>query len=217
MTNYDAMTIILVKRDKMLQATLKPIKSALEPGKVYRRKDLMKFSSNLDRYLPRLVEEGVLNKIKRGIYACPTNTVFGEAPPNEQQMLKTFLQDERFVVFSLGVFNSLGLGTTQLYNQRIVVNRKRHGNFILGGKHYFFHRRIEVPTPRQVTQEYFVMELLNRLNELAEDQQAVLARLKEKLPDFDHKKLLYAKKHYATYSAQLKFDKLYTRQISHAA
>ncbi len=193
----------------MYQTRIKPIQSALEPGKVYRRRDLTGLSSNLDRYLPKLVEKGVLRKITRGLYVCPMNTVFGEALPDEQQLLKTFLRDEHFVVFSLSVFNSLGLGTTQLYNQRIVVNRKRHGEFILGDRKYFFHRRLEVPTPKQVTREYFVMELLNRLNDLAENQQAVLKHLKEKLPDFDQKKLLYAKKHYATYSAQLKFDKIY--------
>jgi hypothetical protein len=206
----------MVGEDDM-KAALKLIRTALEPGRIYRRKDLIQYSSNLDRYLPQLVEEGVLHKVKRGIYACPTNTAFGKALPNEQQLLKTFLRDEHFVVFSLSAFNALGLGTTQLYNERIVVNRKRHGEFMLGGRKYFFHRRMEVPTPKQVTQEYFVMELLNRLNELAEDQEAVLAKLKDKLPELDNKKLLYAKKHYATYSAQLKFEKIYTQKDSHAA
>ena len=201
----------------MHQTALKPIKDALVPGRVYRRRDLTKFSSNLDRYLPQLVEGGLLRKLGRGIYACPNDTVFGEAPPDEHQLLKTFLMDDHFVVFSLSVFNSLGLGTTQLYNQRIVVNRKRHGEFTLGDRKYFFHRRSEVPTSRQLTQEYFVIELLNRLNDLAENHEAVLARLREKLPDYDLKKLLYAKKHYATYSARLKFDHLYDQKDSHAA
>jgi len=201
----------------MHQTALKPIKSALEPGKVYRRRDLVKFSSNLDRYLPKLVAEGVLRKLRRGLYACPADTAFGEAPPDEQRLLKTFLKDDHFVVFSLSVFNSLGLGTTQLYNQRIVVNRKRHGEFVLGERAYFFHRRREVPSSKQLTTEYFVIELLNRLNELAEDQDAVLTRLKEKLVTFDTKRLLYAKKHYATYSAQLKLDKIYDRGMRHAA
>ncbi len=199
----------------MHRTALKLIKSALEPGKVYRRKDLVGFSSNLDRYLPFLLEEGVLRKVRRGIYTCPTTTAFGEAPPDEEKLLKTFLRDDHFVVFSPSVFNSLGLGTTQLYNQRIVVNRKRHGEFVLGGRTYFFHRRTEVPTSKQVTKEYFIMELLNRLNDLAEDQETILNHLKNKLADFDQKKLLYAKNHYATYSAQLKFEQLYEEK--HAA
>lgn len=200
----------------MYQTSLKTIKAALVPGKVYRRRDLTKFSSNLDRYLPQLVEDGLLRKLSRGVYACPSNTVFGETPPDEYQLLKTFLMDEHFVVFSPSVFNSLGLGTTQLYNQRIVINRRRHGEFMLGDRKYFFHRRLEVPTQRQLNQEYFVMELFNRLNDLVENRDEVLMRLKEKLSDFDDKKLLYAKKHYATYSARLKFDLLYDQKNSHA-
>jgi len=192
----------------MLKAALKPILSALVPGKVYRRKELTKLSTNLDRYLPQMVEQGLLRKLSRGLYSCPEQTVFGEAPPNESELLRTFLRDDHFVVFSPSIFNTLGLGTTQLYNRRIVVNRKRHGEFTLGNRTYFFHRRMEVPKLKQVTKEYLVMELLNRLNELAEDQESVLKRLKEKLPTFDAKKLHFAKEHYATYSAQLKFDAL---------
>lgn len=192
----------------MHKTAVSQLKAALKPGKVYRRRDLAKFSTNIDRHLSQLLEEGALRKIRQGIYACPSPTAFGEALPDEHQLLKTFLRDEHFVVFSPSVFNSLGLGTTQLYNERIVLNRKRHGEFALGSRKYFFHRRLEVPTQKQANKEYFVVELLNRIHDLAEDYEAVLCRLKENLPSFDQKKLLFAKEHYATYSAQLKFDEL---------
>lgn len=201
----------------MRQNALKSIKEALLPGKAYRRRDLAKYSSNLDRCLAQLVKEGALVKIRQGLYACPSTTVFGDAPPDEYQLLKSFLRDEHFVVFNPSVFNALGLGTTQLYNQRIVLNRKRHGEITLGGRKYFFHRRLEVPTKKQVTEEYFVIELLNRLNDLPEDHDAIIANLEKKLPALSSEKLIYAKNHYATYSAQLRFDMIYSQVTHHAS
>ena len=141
----------------MHQTALKSIKSTLVPGRVYRRKDLAKFSSNLDRCLSQLVKDGDLRKLSRGLYECPSNTEFGTSLPDEQELIKKFLMDDHFAAFSLGVFNTLGLGTTQLYDQRIVVNRKRHGEFRLGNRDYFFHRRLEVPRSEQLTKEYFVI------------------------------------------------------------
>ncbi|RYG31935.1 hypothetical protein EON81_21775, partial [bacterium] len=41
-------------------------------------------------------------------------------------------QDNRFLVTSPNAYNTLGVGTTQLYNKKTVYNHKRHGNFTLG-------------------------------------------------------------------------------------
>lgn len=67
------------------------------------------------------------------MYMAPKNTDFGEAPPDENSLLKLFLTDDHFVVYSLSQFNTLGLGSTQLYNSRIVFNRKRTGILDVGG------------------------------------------------------------------------------------
>jgi hypothetical protein len=72
---------------------------------------------------------------------------------------------------------ALGLGTTQLYNSRVVFNRKRVGEFQLGSRTYEFHRWREAP--RSLTQEFLVVALLNRLNDLAEDRKQLLSRLKD--------------------------------------
>ena len=65
------------------------------------------------------------------------------------------------------MFNSLGLGTTQLYDKKIVFNRKRHGEMKLGNRTYFFHRWREAP--KSLSREFLLVEMLNRINELAED------------------------------------------------
>ena len=93
------------------------LKSALVPGEVYRRAVLVPLASNFDRHLAKLVAEGHLKKISQVMYAAPKNTEFGEAPPNTESLLKSFLKDDLFVVYGPSQFNALGLGTPQLYNR----------------------------------------------------------------------------------------------------
>lgn len=186
--------------------TLDQLKRALVPGQSYRRADFAKLSSNVDRHLARLVTDGLLKKLSPGMYVAPRTTAFGEAPPEESSLLRTFLKDDHFVVYSPSQFNSLELGTTQLYNQRVVFNRKRVGDFTLGGRSYTFHRWREAP--KVVTLEFLVVELLNRLQELAEDREQVLSHLRQKLPTFNSRRLKHAAAHYGTLSTQKKLEGL---------
>jgi hypothetical protein len=186
--------------------TLNKLKAGLVPGRVYRRADLVPLSNNVDRHLAKLVEEGQLKKIAQGMYAVPKHTKFGEAPPNTESLLKSFLKDDHFVVYGLSQFNALGLGTTQLYNRLIVFNRKRVGEFTLGGRTYSFHRWREAP--KQLTREFLVVELLNRIDELAEDRQQVLATLRHKLDEFDRRLLVLYSAKYGTLSAQKSLKRL---------
>ena len=180
--------------------TLEKMTATLVPGRVYRRSDFVDMSSNVDRHLAELLANGQLKKLYQGLYSAPKSTPFGEALPNENSLLQAFLKDNHFVVYSQSQFNILGLGTTQLYNQRTVFNRKRIGEFALGGRTYVFRRWREAP--RTLTSEFLVVELLNRLDELAEDTDTVLRRLKEKLGQFNTRKLMYASAHYGTLSTQ---------------
>jgi hypothetical protein len=176
------------------------LKKLLVPGQVYRRADLAKYSSNVDRHLACLVAEGHLKKISQGMYSAPKSTPFGEAPPESESLLRTFLKDDHFVVYSLSQFNSLGLGTTQLYNRLVVFNRKRVGEFTLGERVYTFYRWREAP--KQLSPEFLVVELLNRLDELAEERDQVVVRLKEKILQFNIRKLSFAASHYGTLKTQ---------------
>jgi hypothetical protein len=180
--------------------TLNQLKSYLVPGQSYRRSDLALFTSSVDRDLILLLEEGALKKVSYGLYSVPKTSVFGESPPDEYSLLRTFLKDDHFVVYNPSQFNTLGLGTTQLYNRTIVFNRKRVGEFRLGSRNYSFHRWREAP--KTLSQEFLVVECVNRLDELAEDRNQLLVRLKEKLVQFNRKRLFYAARHYGTVSTQ---------------
>lgn len=182
------------------------LKNSLKAGQVYRRSDFLGKSKNVDRHLATLVKHGDLKKLQQGLYVCPESTAFGEAPPNEQQLLRTFLKDDHFVVYSYNAFNSLGFGTTQLHNRKVVFNRKRSGEHMVGGRTYLFHRWREAP--KKLTPEFLVVELLNQLNHLAEDRKSVLENLSNKLKSFDLKKLKRAAARYGTYSTQLKLAPL---------
>ena len=84
-----------------------------------------------------------------------------------------------FLLTSPNFYNCLGVGTTQLYNKRVVYNHKRHGLFVLGGKEFDF--RLKQKFPKELSEEFLLVDLLNNLNELAEDREDVLQSVKEKV------------------------------------
>ena len=90
--------------------SLEKMRRILKPRATYRREDFIHLSSNVDRHLTTLVLEKTLVKIQNGLYMCPETTPFGKALPQETQFLKTFLKDDRFVVYDLSLFNSSRLG-----------------------------------------------------------------------------------------------------------
>ena len=169
-----------------------PLAQHLRAGKVYRREDLVPYSTSVDRELQQLVAAGRLTKAAQGLYYAPRKSVFGDAPPPEEDMLAAFLKDKNFLSFNPSVYNSLRLGTTQLYNKTIVYNHKRHGVFKLDHRNYDFRLKHRFPMPSQVTTEYLLVDMLNNLSELAEDDAMVLERAQKKLSQFDAKKLAKA-------------------------
>ena len=166
---------------------LEAIKKHLKPGEVYRRSDVQKWSTAVDRHLQQLVNEGVLEKLSGGLYYAPKQSVFGKAPADEQELIKSFLKDDRFAVTSLSDYNTLGVGTTQLYNERKVYNYKRHGLFKLGNRSFNFVRKPYVP--RKVTKEFLLVDLLNNIKDLEEDQAVLLDNVKQKAKELDKRVL----------------------------
>ena len=158
-------------------------------GKVYRREDLLPYSNSVDRELQRLVSAGTLRKLAQGLYFKPKTNVFGDVPPDEKDLLAAFLRDKNFLSFNPSVYNSLRLGTTQLYNKTVVYNHKRHGQFKLGNRTYDFRVKHRFPKPAQVTPEFLLVDMLNNLSELAEDEMDVLDHAQRKLGSFDQKLL----------------------------
>jgi hypothetical protein len=170
------------------------LKRHLKPGGIYRREQLKAFSTAVDRHLELLVRSGSLQKLSGGLYYYPEQSVFGTVPPREEVLVKSFLKDDDFLLTSPNLFNSLGVGTTQLYNVLVVYNHKRHGEFTLGNKKFDF--RMKPRFPKKISTEFLMVELVNNIDELAEDKEDVLNKVKEKLRLGNTKKLLHAADQY---------------------
>ena len=171
-------------------SALGELKKRLRPGRVYRRKDLARWSTAVDRHVQQLVEEGRLKKVSGGLYMTPRLTRFGAAPADQEELVKSFLADDRFLVVSPNAYNGLGVGTTQLYNKPVVYNRKRHCYFELNGRPFEFRRRPSFP--KTVSEEFLLVDLLHNLDRLAEDRESVRERALERARELDRRRLAKA-------------------------
>jgi hypothetical protein len=166
---------------------LQELKQRLRPGQVYRREDLAKWSNAVDRHLKQLRDDGTLTKLAGGLYYRPKTTAFGTAPAADEKLVETFLKDGRFLLASPNAYNALGVGTTKLYNETVVYNHKRHGRFELGGRSFNF--RVKPHFPKTLSKEFLLVDLVNNLDRLAEDREAVLGRVKEQAGACDRQRL----------------------------
>jgi hypothetical protein len=173
---------------------LEALKKHLRPGEVYRREDLARWSKAVDRHIKELQDDGTLTKLAGGLYAYPKHTVFGKAPAEDNKLVGTFLRDHRFLLASPNAYNSLGVGTTQLYDKTVVYNHKRHGSFSLGGRTFDF--RVKPAFPRALSPEFLLVDLVNNVDRLAESKNEVLARVRERATSYDVSRLQRAVRDY---------------------
>ena len=183
-----------------MMAQLSELKKHLKRGKVYRRNELTQWSNAVDRHLAALVNEGTFLKVSQGVYYYPKESVFGKLPPEEIALVSTFLKDDRFLMTSPNAYNTLGVGTTQLYNKTTVYNHKRHGEFKLGNR--TFHFQMKHHFPNTLSKEFLLVDLVNNLDQLAEDPGEVLKNVAAKVPLMDQKKLSYSVREYANIKAK---------------
>jgi len=178
------------------------IKEFMTPGRVYRRQELAGLSNNLARDLHKLVKNGELVRPAAGLYYLPEMTAVGPRPAAARELVRAFLNEKDFLLTSLNDYNPLGLGLTQLYNELIVYNRKRHGNFVLDGRRFSFRRPRNFPPA--LTKEFLFVDVLNNRDELAEDTGKLQYLVAERVNDVDSQKLLEAARSYG---------KVYTRKF----
>lgn len=183
---------------------LDQLKRHLHPGRVYRRADLAKWSRSVDRHARELVDQGVLQKLRTGLYYYPKASAFGRVPADERELVRRFLKEDDFLLTSPNAYNTLGLGTTQLYNTRVVYNHKRHGRFTLGSVPFEFRRKPRFP--RQLTEEFLLVDLLNNLSALAEDPNTVRARARAKAKELDAARLRRAARDYGKVATRKFFE-----------
>jgi len=189
--------IILInfaKKSSLEMNRLETLRKHLKEGKVYRRADLLQYTNAPDRHLAALVSEGKLSKIAQGVYYVPRATVFGITPPEDKALVKAFLKDDRFLILSPNMYTMLGIGATQLYNERVVYNHKRHGSFVLGGRKFRFHNKQNFPS--RLTEEFLLVDLVSYIKDLAEDKTALLENVKRKASGMNNTLLAKAVEQY---------------------
>ena len=155
-------------------------KPELEPGRVYRTRDLRRFSANPTRLAKRFVREGKLRQAAHGLFYVPVPSRFGAAPPSEIEILRAFFAGSPFLISGPPKWNALGLGATAMFAATLVYNTKRTGEFILDGRRYLLRR---VLFPENPVPEYFVVDLLQQHDmagvSLAELERGLIATLKD--------------------------------------
>lgn len=176
-------------------------------GQVYRREALYTFSKAIDRDLAILTDRGVLKKIAAGIYYKPASSRFGALPPDDADLIQCFLRDDIFLVFSWNQYNTLGLGLTQLYNRLVVYNRKRHGTFKLGNKIFDF-RRPARGFPNEITPEFLLVDLVNNLDQLAEDKDFIKSQIIRNIQKFNRQKVNQCVKEYGKVATKHFFEEM---------
>ena len=185
------------------------LKKHLKEGGVYRRAELIQWSNAVDRHLTALVKCGFLEKLSAGLYYVPKKSVFGTVPPEDESLVRTFLKEDDFLLTSPNAYNTLGVGTTQLYNIRIVYNHKRHGEFNLGGRKFFFHAKHRFP--KKLTQEFLLVDLVNNIESLAEAKTEVLKNAMAKAQTMDARRLNRFVTNYGNAKAKSLFKSLVTQ------
>jgi hypothetical protein len=176
----------------------------LQAGRVYRREDLARLSNAVDRHLNELVSTGLLKKLAQGLYYAPKQSNFGPLPPTDEQVVRGFLRDKDFLVFSPSSYNTVGLGTTQLYNSTLVYNHKRHGVFKLGNREFNF--KVKPRFPAKLSVEFLFVDLLNNLSDLAEDKDEVLRHALSHLPELNSSRLVNAMRSYGSVATQKRIE-----------
>jgi Txe/YoeB family toxin of toxin-antitoxin system len=133
------------------------IQPRLEPGKVYRTRDLRTWGANLARLARRLIEEGELRPLAHGLFYHPKRSRFGPVPPEDAEIVRGFLGNDDFVLTGSPYWNAVGLGAQAVFPVVLVYNRERTGEFRLGARRYQLRR---VRFPDSPDREWYAVDLL---------------------------------------------------------
>jgi hypothetical protein len=155
-----------------------PARPKLESGRVYRTHDLAQWSANAPRLARRLVKEGALVPLARGLFAHPKPSRFGAVPSRDDELLRAFLDNTAFVVTGPEKWNSLGLGSTAVFAMPLVYNTKRSGTFKLGNRAFRLRR---VAFPVKPTPEWFVVDLFENSASAGVSRDTLVATLSRAL------------------------------------
>ncbi len=78
--------------------------------------------------IERLIEKGIIKRVSTGVFYKPKQTIFGELKPNEEELLKPYLfQNKKRIAYITGIslYNRMGLTTQVPRNIKIASRDKR--------------------------------------------------------------------------------------------
>ena len=195
-----------VHRKEPAMNAMNRIGNRMTPDEVYRRAELAQYSDSLDRDLRQLAEADEIRKLWRGVYYRPRVCFFGKSFPEFKNVLAAFLKDDDFFMTSLNVYNSMRVGTTQLYNEHLVYTNKLRGRRNIVGQNFFFMNR---KFPKEPTLEFYYVDLINNLEMLAEEQDLVRKRAVRNIFELGIDKVRHAAHAYGKATTIKFFDQLY--------
>ena len=173
----------------------------LEPGRVYRTRELRQWSANSPRLAQRLVRAGQLVQLAHGLFAAPWRSRFGVVPPTDEALMRALLDGGPFLFTGPDRWNALGLGTTAVFARPLVYNTKRSGLFDLGGRKFQLRR---VAFPETPSPEWFVVDLLENAHQAAASLDDLTAALRTALRAgrFDREHLVEAARRFGSRRTQ---------------
>ncbi len=162
--------------------------SQLSAGKVYQWRSLKEYSPSAGRDVKRLIEKGLLRKVGPGLYLSPKMSRFGDLPAEDSKLVEAFLKTNDFLMVNPNLYNSLGVGLTQLKNETVVYNKKRYEVVKLSGRKYNF-KRPNNGYPSKLTAEFLLVDLVNNIDSVGESptelKQMIVKRVKSGKFDTD--------------------------------
>ena len=133
------------------------IQPDFKPGKVYKTRELSRWSANPTRLAKRLVRKGRLRQVAHGLFYAPVQSRFGPVPATEAEVMRAFLGDSPFLISGPRRWSNLGLGATALFAVTLVYNTRRTGEFAFDGRRYLLRRVRFLQNPPL---EWFAVDLL---------------------------------------------------------
>jgi hypothetical protein len=178
-----------------------PVNPQLEPGRVYRTRDLSAWGANAPRLAKRLVREGALVQVAHGLFAHAKRGRFGVAPPADEELIRAFLDGGPFVFTGPERWNALGLGSTAVFKAPFVYNTKRSGAFTFGRRRFVLRRVAFPPNPPP---EWYVVDLFENADQAGASRAELAAALKRALVrgTFKLERLREMAKRYGTKTTQ---------------
>jgi hypothetical protein len=169
---------------------------------VYRTREFGAWAKNPFALATRLVAEGKLRHLGHGLYYFPEQSRFGPLPPDERELVRTFLCGHPFVFSGTAAWNALALGTTQASMVPLVYNENRSGLILLDGRRYQFKR---TRFPEHPSAEWFAVDFLNNLKDVVDaDPARNLRALRRRLErDLDPRKFAEALEAYGSRRAKM--------------